>query len=166
MNETSAAEAIVVGYDGSRPATVALDWAAREARLRDCELWIVRALDDGRLPRAQYAGADGDTTAQHAVAIHELHRAAEEAKGSGTRVLQVLVYDALAARALNKAATSAALLVLGAPEHSSPTSPALGPTTSACVRTASCPVVVIPLPMQQESASSRPGLVGNAAEKR
>ena len=43
---------LLVGYDGSKPATRALDWAMREARARGLGVTVIQSWTDA------YAGAD------------------------------------------------------------------------------------------------------------
>ncbi|MDA2812756.1 universal stress protein [Nocardiopsis sp. RSe5-2] len=132
---------MVVGFDGSPPAAFALEWAVREARLRDCDLWAVLVLDDGNAPHAPYAGAHA--LPRTGPAARDLRSAAERAGRSWPRVHHAVFRDDLAARGLARAAEGAQLLVLGARGPSGPGAPALGPTASACLRVAPCPVVLV-----------------------
>lgn len=155
MDDTSTERRIVVGFDGSPPAAAALSWALREARLRSAEVWVVRALDDGRHTRAAYAGADTAATARRSAAVRELHSAAEAAQREWGRVTQVLVEDDLTARALTRVADHADLLVLGVSGHHLLTAPTPGPTAAACVRAAACPVVLVREPVDGTFAQGR-----------
>lgn len=160
MNESSAtARHIVVGMSGSAASTAALAWAAREAGLRDCALWLVRVVD-ATTPRAPYAGAGPSVHDENAAAGRELHRSAVALEADGLEVLEILVYDGLAARALMMAAEHADLLVLGTPEHHSPRVPTLGPTAAACVRSAVCPVVIV-TPALAGALPGRTEMAGN-----
>lgn len=134
---------MVVGYDGTPPAADALEWAVREARLRECDLWAVRVLDDGNAPHAPYAGAHA--LPRTGPAVRELRRAADRARLSWHRVYHAAFRDDLAARGLARAAEGAQLLVLGTRGPSGPGAPPLGPTASACLRIAPCPVVLVGL---------------------
>ncbi|WP_017557512.1 universal stress protein [Nocardiopsis baichengensis] len=136
-----AAPRIVIGYDGSPPSTAALHWAAREAGLRGCDLWVVRVLSDGRSSRAPYAGATAVT--RNGPAVRELRRAADDARSTWPHVYRTAVCDDLPARALARAAAGAELLVLGTRGPAGPGGPSLGPTASACMRIAPCPVVFV-----------------------
>src|SRR5579875_1538909 len=51
---------IVVGYDGSEGAQVALDWAAREARLRGEKLCVVQAWSPGEFGQDEEMEAYAD----------------------------------------------------------------------------------------------------------
>ncbi|MDA2804996.1 universal stress protein [Nocardiopsis suaedae] len=144
---------IVVGYDGTRPAAFALEWAVREARLRDCDLWAVRVLDNGNAPHAPYAGAHA--LPRTGPAERELEHVVERARRTWPRVHHAVRRDDLAARGLARAAEGAQLLVLGTRGPSGPGAPPLGPTASACLRIAPCPVVFVGLeraPWAQDGA--------------
>lgn len=132
---------IVVGFDGTPPAVFALEWAVREARLRDCDLWAVRVLSDGRAPHAPYAGAHA--LPRTGPAVRELRHTVERARHTWPRVHHAAVRDDLAARGLAHAAEGAQLLVLGTRGPTGPGAPPLGPTASACLRIAPCPVVLV-----------------------
>ncbi|WP_026128684.1 universal stress protein [Nocardiopsis halophila] len=138
---TEAAPRIVIGYDASPPSTAALHWAVREARLRDCDLWVVRVLGDGRAPHAPYAGATA--VPRNGPALRELRRAADDARLTWPHVRDAAVCDDLPARALARVAAGAELLVLGTRGPAGPGGPSLGPTASACMRIAPCPVVFV-----------------------
>ncbi|GAA3766390.1 universal stress protein [Salinactinospora qingdaonensis] len=142
-NETSQQRHVVVGFNGSVAAVAALAWAAREARLRECELWAIRVIDGGHNMRAPYAGADPSEAERRAEDARELRRAVADVQQVWERTLPLVAEDDLPARALLTAAENADLLVLGTPEHDSLMVPTLGSTAIACVRAAPCPVVIV-----------------------
>ncbi|WP_046468536.1 universal stress protein [Allosalinactinospora lopnorensis] len=150
MKQTSPAKPIVVGYDGSAPSAAALSWAVQEARLRDCDLWVVRVIEGAS--GAPRTGAAPSTT-RHALAARELRHAVEDSERVWSRVLRILVCGDFAAHALARAAEDADLLVLGAPEHSSPMASSVGRTIPACVETLSCPVVIVTSAPRKASAA-------------
>ena len=128
---------IVAGVHGTAASEAALDWAAREARLRRAQLHLVLVRDPGVSSRAPYAHPA--TPAPGDAAAVRLARA-------GARAALVLprdrviteLSDGLPAKVLTDRAAGASLLVLGA-------APAgfLGPVARACLQQAPCPVVIV-----------------------
>jgi len=140
---------IVTGVHDTAASDAALDWAAREARLRRAQLHLVLVRDPGAISRAPYAHpaapAPGDA---EAVCL----------AGAGVRAARVLprslviaeLADGLPAKVLADRAAGASLLVLGA-------APAgfLGPVARACLREAPCPVVIVVPDSGRAAATSR-----------
>jgi nucleotide-binding universal stress UspA family protein len=143
---------IVVGVDGSPGSLVALQWAAREARLRGAALRVVMAW---QMPTT-YGSANvvglGTDPAMDAQAV--LSEAAEnETSRLGAEVDPDLdvqmsweVVQGHPAKALIDAAASADLLVVGSRGHGGFVGALLGSVSQHVVTHASCPVVVIPDP--------------------
>ncbi|KUP95346.1 universal stress protein [Thermobifida cellulosilytica] len=146
MIPTAQHHRIVVGFDGSAVSLAALEWAAGEARARDCELWVVHVLDREKAIRPGYAGAPPPRTDRHSRIVRHLHRAVREAERVWPRIVPFVVGGDLVAPALLRAAAEADLLVVGTPEHRSLETPTLGSTAAACVREARCPVVIVSHP--------------------
>ncbi len=128
---------IVAGVHGTAASDIALDWAAREARLRGAQLHLVLARDPADSSRAPYAPPSAPARGDTGVAC--LSRAAVRAARllPRTRVTTELA-DGLPAHVLADRAAGAGLLVLGA----APTG-YLGPVARACLRLAPCPVVIV-----------------------
>ena len=143
---------IVAGVHGTPASDAALDWAAREARLRHAQLHLVLARDPTVSRRAPYAhpAAPGPCDADAAWLARAAVRAARTLPQS--RVSTELA-DGLPARVLADRAAGASLLVLGA-------APAgfLGPVARACLRQAPCPVVIVVPDSRPAPAAPRPRL--------
>jgi nucleotide-binding universal stress UspA family protein len=134
---------IVVGVHGSPSSLAALRWAAREAALRGTGLLAVRAWEDQATRRAPYASLAGQPVAgeDRAAAAARLAESVRDAL-TGTEVAAaVKLAEGLAARVLLDHAAGADLLVLGSAAGAGPH--AVGPVAQACLRHASCPVVVV-----------------------
>ncbi|HLU97673.1 MAG TPA: universal stress protein [Thermobifida alba] len=156
MNPTPRKNRIVVGFDGSAISLAALDWAAEEARARNCELWVVHVLDGGQATRPSYAGAPPSQTDRHSRLVRHLHQAVREAERIWPRIVPFVVGGDLVAPALLRAAAEAELLVVGTPEHRSLDTPTLSSTAAACVREARCPVVIVSHVPRTEEDERRP----------
>ena len=137
---------IVVGVDGSDGGRRALDWAIHEADTRGSAIQAVTAW--------QWDGTDYTP----AVATNP-----QEAKQRATRLLadeiQAMitrhgshlpiaaeVIEGNPGETLARAAGTADLLVLGSHGHSRVRHTVLGSISEQAIRTATCPVVVIPVP--------------------
>ena len=141
---------VVVGVNGSMASLAALRWAAREARLRQARLHVVRALDPGRIRAAPYAGharrlapeqAGLPTSALLKDLVHALLGSSPEVPEVPEVPVDAEVVDGLAAKVLIDRAAGADLLVLGDPATSQ--LGVIGPVARACLRHAPCPVVVV-----------------------
>jgi nucleotide-binding universal stress UspA family protein len=134
---------IVVGVDGRASSDAAVDWAVREAQVRDSAVHLVMACGPASGHLAPYArpaevGAGDDTGAT---------RLAKAASRSARdlppeRVTSELI-EGPPAQVLLERAAGAGLLVLGATRPAGYPPGLLGPVTRACLRNAPCPVVVI-----------------------
>ena len=127
---------IVAGVHGTAASEAALDWAAREARLRRAQLHLVLARDPAVSSRAPYAHPAPAPSDADAVRLARAGVRAARILPPG-RVITELA-DGLPARVLADRAAGASLLVLGA-------APAgfLGPVARACLLQAPCPVVIV-----------------------
>jgi nucleotide-binding universal stress UspA family protein len=143
---------IVAGVHGTPASDAALDWAAREARLRRAHLHLVLARDPAVSRRAPYAhpaaptSFDADTAWLAGAAVRA-------ARTLPQRRVSTELADGLPARVLADRAAGASLLVLGA-------APAgfLGPVARACLRQAPCPVVIVVPDSRPAPAAPRPRL--------
>lgn len=140
-------ETIVVGVDGSACARAALEFAAREAALRQARLRIVCAWE---IPPAVYAGGfaptldqstldgfrDGaETVVQEAVAAAKELQPAVESEGKAVQ--------GQPAEVLLQEAPGADLIVVGNRGHGGFASLLLGSVSHQVVQHARCPVTVV-----------------------
>jgi nucleotide-binding universal stress UspA family protein len=141
---------IVVGVDGSEGGIRALDWAVAEAAHRGGTVQAVSAW--------QWTQPDVGTDIR--VEHEQLARAAlDELAASARRqypevVVSTETAPGPAADVLSRAATDADLLVLGSHGHSRLFHAVLGSVAEECIRTAACPVVVIPVPHTEKAPAA------------
>jgi nucleotide-binding universal stress UspA family protein len=146
---------IVVGVDGSGPGQRALNWAVAEAarRARANQPTSVQAVASWQYdPLSEPQGAvlrlpDPRVTADRALA----HAIADARADHPDIAVAGEVVEGKASDVLTRASAGADLLVLGSHGHSQIFHAVLGSVAEACVRNATCPVVVIPV---ARSASS------------
>lgn len=149
MDETN--RDIVVGYDGSPEADLALRWAARTSSLAHSP---VKALMVDDLYAAQWTGSGRESEqelAAHADRI--LNEAGAEGKlerRPGTIVPELL-----------EAARDASMLVVGSHGHGRVAEALLGSVSQHVARHASCPVVVVREPARPEVARIVVGIDGS-----
>lgn len=149
MDETN--RDIVVGYDGSPEADLALRWAARTSSLSHSP---VKALMVDDLYAAQWTGAGRESEqelAAHADRI--LNEAGAEGKlerRPGTIVPELI-----------DAARDASVLVVGSHGHGRVAEALLGSVSQHVARHASCPVVVVREPARSEAARIVVGIDGS-----
>jgi nucleotide-binding universal stress UspA family protein len=166
-------EAVVVGVDGSPPATAALRWAAREAACRGAPLRIVHAWlwPLYRVPLGPAPGAPAGAGLQA-----QAERVLRDASATARAVAPgVLVDTALvvgeAATALMRAAEGAQLLVVGHRGLGGFAGLLLGSTGIAASARATCPVVVVrgadrdegPVVVGIDGSTSATGMLAEAA---
>jgi nucleotide-binding universal stress UspA family protein len=134
---------IVVGVDGSEHSHRALRWALEEAKLRHLGCTVVHAWHYSAAAANPYVG----------MPVPEVEDAAHQAlqqdlaltTGSGVEVEGRLV-EMSAADALIEASEGAEMLVVGSRGRGGIAAAVLGSVSSACVRHARCPVIVVPSP--------------------
>ncbi len=133
---------IVVGVHGTAASDAAVDWAAREARLRCASVHLVLARDPASLHQAPYARPACRAAGQPGV--RTLASAASRAAGllPLSRVTSE-VADGLPAKILLDRAEGAALLVLGTTRPDGDPATSLSPVARACLRRSPCPVVIV-----------------------
>lgn len=138
-------ETIVVGVDGSASADEALQFAAREAKLRGAALRLVAVW---HLPVAAYGGIGVAVVDSGAEYEQEAHQILDEAVGrfaeqlSGIEVGRV-VREGRAASALVDEAREAALLVVGSRGHGGFVGLLIGSVSNECAQHSPCPVVIV-----------------------
>jgi nucleotide-binding universal stress UspA family protein len=148
---------IVVGVDGSEGARRALDWAVREAAARGGAVRAVMAWSrDGTADGTSTAARPEEAERAARVLRREMKSLATR-RGSAVPVAAELV-EGRAADVLAAAGSTADLLVLGGHRRSPVGHTALGSVSEECVRTAICPVVVIPLADSREEPAAEPAL--------
>jgi len=136
---------VVVGYDASEPADVALAWAAREARARGAVLRVVYVRDaHDTAVAARPHGADlGDRG--HGGAWPVVEEAAARARDVAPGVeTETAVEYAAPAAALVGVSSDAGALVLGATRHSGLYEALRGTVVLQVTAHALCPVIVVP----------------------
>ncbi len=133
---------IVVGVDGSDGGIRALDWAVAEAARRGGTVAAVTAWQWTEPDLGADVRAEREQAARRALA-----EAVVAARAPYPQVaVSTEAVPGGAADALTRAATDADLLVLGSHGHSRLFHAVLGSVAEACIRQATCPVVVIPVP--------------------
>lgn len=143
---------IVVGVDGSAESRAALDWAVRHARAAGSHLeavFVYQPVADVTVAFGGYPAVDPvDRDRARSVAEDALTKALADVPADVT-VDAVVVADGSPSRTLTEIAAGAGMLVVGA-HHRSGLGLLLGSTAGSCVRHATCPVVVVPLPVPTE----------------
>ncbi|MCP2328753.1 nucleotide-binding universal stress UspA family protein [Hamadaea flava] len=142
---------IVVGIDGSEAARRALHWAVTEAEVRDGTVQAIAVWHwDGSgtfAPMATTPAEERDRA--QAVLTREVE---SMVKDFPTVAVTADIIEGHPARELTKAARDADLLALGSHGHSHLYQSVLGSISDECVRTATCPVVVLPATRAQAVA--------------
>lgn len=123
---------IVVGYDGSAGAGVAVDWAAAEAKRRDVPLSLVHAV-----PLHHTAVAVDDA------AVAAAAGAGRARQFGATGLVTARTAPAPAGHALVRASQNAALVVLGTRGRGTAAGEILGSVGVSVAAEAACPVVVV-----------------------
>lgn len=143
---------VVVGVDGSETAGEVVAGALAEARTRAAHLEVVHAW----WPTESYdlsSGGGGLAGEWEEVARAAVTRMVETVAGPAPDVRwSVKLYFERPASALAACAADADLLVLGRRARLGPVGLGLGSTTRAVLRTATCPVVVLPVLRGAEQA--------------
>jgi nucleotide-binding universal stress UspA family protein len=139
---------IVVGVDGSDASERALRWAASEAQARGGTVQAITAWHwDGS---GTFFVAATSPTDERDRARQILDQAVDKVTVEFTdAVIARELVDDGPARALTHAASGADILVLGSHGHNRLHHAVLGSVSEECVRRATCPVVVLPVPHRQ-----------------
>jgi nucleotide-binding universal stress UspA family protein len=143
---TCASAPVVVGVDGTDWSVALLRWAAFEALQRDTELVAVHAFGSA-WQAAPYAPARVPLTPHSAVrqAIARLDQCVQTAfDGRPPVPVRTICDSRRPVPALLHHGRNAALLVLGARPDPIRGGAILGPTARDCLRSAPCPVVLLP----------------------
>jgi nucleotide-binding universal stress UspA family protein len=147
---------IVVGVDGSEGGRRALRWAADEAATRGGTVQAV-AVWRWDLPSG---GLDLTVSAEDPKQRAEELLAREIAALPQGVPVASQVLEGRPATALGAAARTADLLVLGSHGHSRVWHTVLGSVAEECARTATCPVVVAPVPTEPSQPTATPAVPG------
>jgi nucleotide-binding universal stress UspA family protein len=144
---------LVVGLDGSAPSTAALRWAVDLARVSGG--WVDAVYVYSSQPMMAFAGAgmgavSGMADIDPADVAADARRIVDEEIAHlpvTDRVWLVgdVITDTNTVQALTERGRGARMLVLGAHRHHL-LDGVLGSTARACLRHATCPVVVVPMP--------------------
>jgi nucleotide-binding universal stress UspA family protein len=139
---------IIVGVDGSALSRKALEWAVREAGIRNTALTVltVRQAGGGFLSAKVDRPVDDDSTERaRKNALAEVEEVLDQAVGGG-RPMSVAVQAVVGvpAEELLRAAVDADMIVVGARGAGGFRRLLLGSVSSQVVHHGDCPVVVIP----------------------
>jgi nucleotide-binding universal stress UspA family protein len=154
----SATYLIVVGVDGSEGGRRALDWAAREAADRGGAVQAVMAWSWDGMEYGPIATTNPQEEAKRATDVLDREiKALVSRRGSNLPVAGEVI-EGGPADVLAAAGRSADLLVLGSHGHGQLRRTVLGSVSEACIRKATCPVVVVPVPVEQTQPATEPAL--------
>lgn len=139
-----ASDRVVVGYDGSAEAALAVRWAARNAVLLDCELQVVHCSVWPLLTKdlGPVQGIAGSGLQHQAQAMLDEGQAEALSVAPRVRIRSSLLYG-LPAGHLRRIADSARMLVLGSRGIGGFMGLLVGSVSLELAATASCPVAVI-----------------------
>ena len=143
MTEESATSRIVVGVDGSETGTAALVWAAEQASAQGADLEAVMVwVHDAMLDDASAGRTMAEARQVH---LHDLEtRVTAALKGRAEVSFECLAPDGDASDVLVDLSRDATMLVVGSHGTGRLRDILVGSVSGACLRHASCPVVVIP----------------------
>lgn len=161
MNASMDSEEILVGYDGSTDASVALDWALDEAgrsgrpvRLAYVFEWLTVA---GWIGPGVAPGVWPDETARRQVEDLVRKAAADAAADRPGLTVRGEVFDGPPALVLQERSAEAQMLVLGSRGHGGFAGLLAGSTAVSVAAHAHCPVIVV---RDGQAATSGPVVVG------
>jgi nucleotide-binding universal stress UspA family protein len=134
---------IVVGIDGSEDSLAALRWAVREARMRNCVVRAVMTYELADTEAALLAGPSADDIRRRAE--DTVAQAVERLKAAYPDVrIATEVVPGQPARVLAALTRGASLLVIASHGRGRLYHALLGSVAEECIRSAACPVVVLP----------------------
>ena len=134
---------LIVGVDGSHLSNAAVRWAARSAQLRGLDLHLVHALA-GDMPLLGFGARDDlDPIRRQAQATLEAAKAQAHAVDPDLTVT-TSCQKGFASKALVRASTGAAGIVLGTNGHGTLSRASVGAVAQQVATYAKCPVAVIP----------------------
>jgi len=147
---------IVVGVDGSDGGRRALRWAIQEAAARGGTVQAINAWrwDSFDLPPHAATHPDQERVRAEETLVREI-------ESIGDRACVSIASEAVEGRAadvLTAAARDADLLALGSHGHSWARHAVLGSVSEECVRKATCPIVVLPVPQPGPQTHAEPAV--------
>ena len=145
---------IIVGVDGSGHSQRALEWAAREAALRQTSLTVLT------VEQVMAGWGGGTAPVVYPVDASDIERARKLAQAEADKVLEALgdrqpadvivrAVSGVPAQELIRASDGADLLVVGSLGAGGLTRLLMGSVSSQVTHLANCPVVVIPSDVRQ-----------------
>jgi nucleotide-binding universal stress UspA family protein len=148
LNEGGKMPGIIVGMDNSAHAHQALDWAMREAGMRQVALTVMSVIPAMASPWTGHplTVPDADEAIQHAKqAVEEaVAKAASSITGPQPPSVSVNVFAGFPAQALVDAAHDAELVVVGSRGAGGFTTTLVGSVSDPVAHHATCPVVMVP----------------------
>jgi nucleotide-binding universal stress UspA family protein len=139
---------VTVGIDGSKNSHYALEWAVREAALRDVPLTVltvnqvIASAWTGK--PVEFPGDDERLTAARKAAEEAVAAATADAGDNQPTSVSVVATNGFVVKELLSASESADLLVLGTRGSGGFETLRLGSVSSQVIHHAKCPVVVVP----------------------
>jgi nucleotide-binding universal stress UspA family protein len=149
---------IVVGVDGSEGGRRALHWAAREAATRGGAVQAVTAWSWDGMEYNPIAATRPQEAAESASRMLDGEIKELISRNGSHLPVAAEVIEGRPADVLSEAGRTADLLVLGSHGHSRVRHTVLGSVSEECIRKATCPVVVIPVPADQQEPATEPVL--------
>ncbi|BBY82311.1 universal stress protein [Mycolicibacterium pulveris] len=163
MATASGRHGIVVGVDGSPASKVAVDWAAREAAMRDSALTLVHVMPTARFwpEGATPSRIDRLYRAQAQQWLREAAKVAGEATGAHGRI-DTRLLDGAVLPALVDLSKDAQLIVVGCRGQGSIARRLMGSISRGLVQRAHCPVGIIhdEDPLMPRPVAQAPVVVG------
>jgi nucleotide-binding universal stress UspA family protein len=139
---------IVVGVDGSRHSQRSLEWAMKEAALRQVPLTVLAvhpvATSGWTKAGMSFPADQADAERARAAAQEETDKAASHISGQRPPSVTVRAVSGVPAEELINASRDADMLVLGSRGSGGFSRLLMGSVSSQAAHYASCPVVIIP----------------------
>jgi nucleotide-binding universal stress UspA family protein len=146
---------IVVGVDGSDGGRRALRWAVGEAATRGGS---VQAVNAWRWDGPDLPPIASSPNAERERAEQVLAREVESMRDHAGVTIATQVVEGRPADVLVASARDADLLVLGSHGHSRVRHTVLGSVSEECIRTATCPIVVLPVSAAAPAVDADPAV--------
>lgn len=147
---------IVVGVDGSEGGRRALRWAADEAATRGGAVQAVTAWSWDGMDYDPIVATRPQEAAERAGRMLDGEIKQLIARNGSHLPVAAELVEGRPADVLSAAGRTADLLVLGSHGHSRVRHTVLGSVSEECIRKATCPVVVIPVPADQQEPAAEP----------
>ena len=139
---------IVVGVDGSRHSQRSLEWAMKEAALRQVPLTVLAvhpvATSGWTKAGMTFPADQADAERAQAAAQEETDKAASQVSGERPPSVTVRAVSGVPAEELINASRGADMLVVGSRGSGGFSRLLMGSVSSQAVHHAACPVVIIP----------------------